>query len=189
MKCLNCGAESPGKFCEYCGSEMPQEKITCKCPKCGESKVVYERETVSTTNKYHTHENHFGNDRQSESVSQSIYRTVGICQNCGYTWDPDAAEPSPKRKVWLWVLGWIFIFPVPLTILMLRNQEMKPALKYGIIALAWIVFLAIGIFGNVETDTPQTGDSSYPSENSGFVTDDNADSFVKYTHAYEDLII
>ena len=27
MKCQFCGAETqPGKFCEYCGSELPQEK-------------------------------------------------------------------------------------------------------------------------------------------------------------------
>ena len=25
--------------------------------------------------------------------------------------------PPKKRRTWLWVLGWIFIFPVPLTIL------------------------------------------------------------------------
>ena len=28
MKCPSCGAEAKGKFCEYCGSEMPQEKPT-----------------------------------------------------------------------------------------------------------------------------------------------------------------
>lgn len=24
MKCPNCGAEGKGKFCEYCGCEMPR---------------------------------------------------------------------------------------------------------------------------------------------------------------------
>lgn len=53
-----------------------------------------------------------------------------------------------KRKTWLWVLGWIFIFPVPLTVLMLRKKDMKPAAKYGIIAAGWIVYLLIGLFGS-----------------------------------------
>ena len=67
MKCPNCGAEATGKFCEYCGSEMPQEKTTVnitnnyygdmaqqehtevgnyvgKCPKCGNSKITFKRE-------------------------------------------------------------------------------------------------------------------------------------------------
>lgn len=57
-------------------------------------------------------------------------------------------NPPKKRRTWLWVLGWIFIFPIPLTILMLRKKDMKPAIKYGIIAAAWIIYLAIGASGN-----------------------------------------
>ena len=52
-----------------------------------------------------------------------------------------------KRKTWLWVLGWLLIFPVPLTILMLRKKDMKPAVKYGIIAAGWIVYFLIGMIG------------------------------------------
>ena len=33
---------------------------------------------------------------------------------------------------------------------------MKPVVKYGIIAVAWVLFLVIGIAGNSETDVPQT---------------------------------
>lgn len=57
-----------------------------------------------------------------------------------------AAAPQPagnKNTVW-WVLGWIFIFPVLLTILILRSKTLKPVLKVLIIALAWIVYIAIG---------------------------------------------
>lgn len=57
-------------------------------------------------------------------------------------------NPPKKRKTWVWVLGWLFIFPIPLTILMLRKKDMKPAIKYGIIAAAWIIYLAIGASGN-----------------------------------------
>ena len=28
MKCPNCNAEVTGRFCSYCGSEMPKEKET-----------------------------------------------------------------------------------------------------------------------------------------------------------------
>ena len=179
MKCSNCGAEAPGKFCEYCGSEMPQEKATVhitnhyygsteapqhpadptlgKCPRCGQNKLLFNREKVTTgTNP----------PRTRGSVSQAAYQTVGICQTCGYTWHPNVRTGNtatdmhrPKRRTWLWVLGWIFMFPVPLTILLVRNKTMKPGLKYTLIALAWIVYLLIGI-GNQEpqqeipVDTP-----------------------------------
>lgn len=80
------------------------------------------------------------------------------CEYCGSSFIVDGASaaapaptPSPaaapqptgkKNTVW-WVLGWIFIFPVPLTILILRNKTLKPVLKVLIIALAWIVYIAI----------------------------------------------
>ena len=179
MKCQNCGAEAQGKFCEYCGSEMPQEKSTVnitnnyyngsvpqehaetdnnigKCPKCGNSKINFKRERVATTTQSRSRKNFIDSGRQGKSVSQSAYRTVGVCQNCGYTWNPNANNNGTNKKTWLWVIGWICIFPLPLTILLLRKKDMKPAVKYGIIAIAWVMFFAIGMFGNSETDTPQT---------------------------------
>lgn len=85
-----------------------------------------------------------------------------MCKDCGYTWLPTGVgQQEPKKNnLWLWVLGWICIFPVPLTILMLRKKEMKSSLKYGIIAFAWIIYLIIGLSGNssdksenIHTDT------------------------------------
>ena len=61
--------------------------------------------------------------------------------------------PKKKRKTWLWVLGWICIFPLPLTILLLRKKDMKPVLKYGIIAAAWIIYLLIGFAGGSGDNT------------------------------------
>ena len=177
MKCENCGAETQGKFCEYCGSEMPLEKSTVnitnnyyggvapqeqtevdnnvgKCPKCGNSKITFKRERVGTATQSRSRKNYIGTGRQGQSVSQSAYRTVGVCQNCGYTWNPNATNKGSGKKTWLWVLGWICIFPLPLTILLLRKKDMKPAVKYGIIAAAWLLFLVIGLSGNSETEVP-----------------------------------
>lgn len=179
MRCPSCGAETQGKFCEYCGSEMPKEKSTVnitnnyyggaapqeqtevdknvgKCPKCGNSKITFKRERVGTATQSRSRKNYIGSGRQGQSVSQSAYRTVGVCQNCGYTWNPNATNTGSGKKTWLWVLGWICIFPLPLTILLLRKKDMKPAVKYGIIAVAWLLFFVIGMSGNSETDVPQT---------------------------------
>lgn len=119
MKCQNCGAETQGKFCEYCGSEMPQEKTV-----------------VNITNNYY---GGVAPQKQKETPTKAT-----------------------KKNTWLWVLGWIFVFPLPLTILLIRKKNMKPAIKYSIIAVAWIVFLIIGLTaGDKETDVPQTDVSSY----------------------------
>ena len=60
---------------------------------------------------------------------------------------PAPQEPPKKRKTWLWVLGWICIFPVPLTIIMLSKEDMSKKARYGIIAAGWILYLLIGLGG------------------------------------------
>ena len=147
MRCPNCGAEiGNSDKCEYCGSSISpemkkeQEMLNKKgCPKCGSTNIKFSRE------------NH--GEVKGKSSKKIVHRTVGVCNDCGYTWYMDENEPK-KRKTWLWVLGWIFIFPVPLTILLLRKKDMKPALKYGIIAAAWIVYLFIGLGGNSSNKKP-----------------------------------
>ena len=84
-----------------------------------------------------------------------------------------SAPPVPKKKkkiVW-WVLGWIFIFPIPLTILIARNPKLKTGAKIGIIVAAWIVYLLMGLAGNaiqdneqIYVDSPQT---SYSQQTTG----------------------
>lgn len=213
MKCPSCGAETQGKLCEYCGSEMPQEKSIVnitnnyysdsasqehteidnnvgKCPKCGNSKITFKRERVATATQSHSRKNYIGSGRQGKSVSQSAYRTVGVCQNCGYTWNPNATNKSSNKKTWLWVLGWIFIFPLPLTILMLRKKDMKPAVKYSVIAIAWVVFFAIGILGNSGTDAAQTdAPTSYTESLQGDQTTNNETSDTTNEEVSPDVIL
>lgn len=149
MKCPSCGAdiESNSKNCSYCGASITysmrreQEQINKEgCPKCGSSNISFNREKQGEV--------------KGKKGTAIVRRTVGVCKDCGHTWV--TAESAPKKnKIWLWVLGWIFIFPIPLTILMVRKKDMKPALKYGIIAVAWIFYLIIGKFGNTN-DTKST---------------------------------
>ena len=58
-------------------------------------------------------------------------------------------QPPKKKHTLLWVLGWIFIFPVPLTILMLRNKKLDNKLRYGVIAAGWTVYLIFALVGRV----------------------------------------
>ena len=161
MKCPNCGAETNGKFCEYCESELPKDKVNIGiCPKCGNSNIIFKRERVSTATKHSSSKNVFGTGRTGHSATQTSYRTIGLCQNCGHTWNPNAGSSGSKRKTWLWVLGWICIFPIPLTILLLRKKDMKPAVKYGVIAVAWLLFFVIGILGSTGETAPNNNSTS-----------------------------
>ena len=157
MRCPNCGAEiGTSDKCEYCGSTITsdmkkeQEILNKKgCPKCGSTNIKFTRENHGEVN--------------GKKTKKIVHKTVGVCNDCGYTWYLDVAEPK-KRKTWLWVLGWIFIFPVPLTILMLRKKDMKPAIKYGIIAAAWIIYLIIGFGRNSSNKKPSTSSAPVVAE-------------------------
>lgn len=144
MKCPNCGAETREPICEYCGSEVQQESKRAKCSKCGSTDIAFKRENQGEV--------------RGKKSKQIVHRTVGYCKDCGNTWY--VAEDAPKkRKTWLWVLGWICIFPLPLTILLLRNKKMKSVIKYTIIAVAWLIYLLIGLSGqstNKDSSLPET---------------------------------
>ena len=56
-------------------------------------------------------------------------------------------ERKKKNLVW-WVLGWICFFPVPLTILIWRNEEMDKKTKGILTAAVWIgVLIVTALFG------------------------------------------
>ncbi len=48
-----------------------------------------------------------------------------------------------KGKLVLWILGWIFCFPIPVTILVGRQGLWDKKLRFGIIAGAWVIYLTL----------------------------------------------
>ena len=124
-KCNNCGTVfDDGNFCPKCGVKAGTKAKIC--PRCG--------------TQYYS----------------------AACPDCGYThgsaqtfYVSEPAKPVPRRrKTFFWVLGWIFIFPIPLTILMVKNQKLNKWVKIGIIAAAWIVYFLIA-FSEVLNGSPQ----------------------------------
>ena len=54
-------------------------------------------------------------------------------------------EQPKKRHTVLLVWGWIFIFPLPLTLIISKNKTLSGWVKVLIIAAAWIVYIVIGV--------------------------------------------
>lgn len=137
--CSSCGANDFSNRCDNCGTVFEDGNY---CPKCGvkagkESKVCPDCGTVYYTAVCPECGRKDGT-RRSANAEYTIYTPVQKAD----------ARPEAKRRTWLWALGWIFIFPVPLTILMARNRKLNKWVKAGIIAAAWIVYLAIGFSGS-----------------------------------------
>ena len=135
--CKKCGANlhidagCKSAFCEYCGAQIliDDEVQHMQIDNAESAGYAFEK----------------GRQRaQSEAQAQRYY-----------TAQPQPAPKKNKKIVW-WVLGWIFIFPIPLTILIARNQKLKTGAKIGIIAATWTVYLLMGLAGKAIQDNDQT---------------------------------
>ena len=125
--CPSCGAKlevDPSRsqaFCMYCGARLH---------------IDDEVQRVEHSISYSNAEDagyQFEKGRQ-----RAMYEAASQPQ-----WQVQQPAPQPKKKtsIVVWFLGWLFIFPLPLTVLLLRKKDMKPVLKYVIIALAWILYI------------------------------------------------
>ena len=127
-KCPNCGAamnydaDSKSVSCEFCGSSLIVDDETHQLKIDNAEELGYQ----------------FEKGRQRAQAESTEYNTS----------DQNNQPPVPKRrKTWLWVLGWIFIFPVPLMLILFKKKNMNKLLKIGIIIAAWIVYGLIAIVG------------------------------------------
>lgn len=149
MICPNCGASL----------QIDADKKAPSCNYCGSS--LFQNNGVQNLQ--------YGNPQGISYQVPNDRQSINIATN----------QHPKKNRIWLWVLGWIFIFPVPLTILLLRNKALDKKIQYGGIAAAWVVFLLIGCVGGsnrgnsdhnttvptndrsivIEDDTNETSDS------------------------------
>ena len=90
----------------------------------------------------------------SKRGTKRSIQTVAVCGDCGNTWYP-SGDRKP-RKTWAWVLGWIFIFPLPLTLILVKRKDLKPPLRWGLIAAGWIVYLLLCFAGRPESEAKRT---------------------------------
>ena len=137
MTCPHCGAhlqvnaELRQAWCAHCGASLLIDDEVQHVRYDNAEEVGYKFEK--------------GRQRAQAEVNQSYNTVVNT-----------SPAPKKKRRTWLWVLGWIFIFPLPLTILLLRKKDMKSVLKYGIIAVAWILYFVIALAGRSDNNMPVT---------------------------------
>ena len=142
MVCPNCGASLQ--------VDADQKNLTCSY--CGNG--LYVDDEV----KHVQYDNAEETGYQFEKGRQRAQAEATRVQQ--QTFNMNFGKPPKKRNTWLWVLGWIFIFPVPLTILMLRNQKLSKPVKIGIIVAAWIVYLIIGLAGGGSGDNKDSSNAN-----------------------------
>ena len=107
--CPKCGAnlrvdaDMQSAFCEYCGAELliDDEVQHLQIDNAESAGYAFEK----------------GRQRAQQEAQMPMEYSAPL------------APKKNKKMVW-WVLGWIFIFPIPLTIIISRNQKLKTGVYY-----------------------------------------------------------
>ena len=169
--------------CPHCGAHLKVDssKRQVYCEHCGAALLVDDEVQHIQYDNAEEAGYKFEKGRQRAQAEASRAKNSAV-------YSGGKPTPQKKRRTWLWVLGWIFIFPLPLTILLLRKKNMKAVIKYPIIAVAWLLYLLFVFAGqssneskpaNSTTTTPvaQSSDATSsapnnaPEENSQVDTD------------------
>ncbi len=122
--------------CTYCGalSKVDPDKKPYICEHCGAELSMDDTPFQDRRNAY--------------ELGMTTEEALGI------------STPQKKRRTALWVLGWIFIFPLPLTILLLKKENIHSAVRYGLVVLAWVLYLSIAFFGRGNASDTRSSDPS-----------------------------
>lgn len=76
---------------------------------------------------------------------------------------PQYQQPvKKKRHTFWWVMGWIFIYPLPLTIIVCRSKRILFLFKVIIIAAAWLMYPVL-VLGLASYDSTSYGSFAFVS--------------------------
>lgn len=128
--CPHCGAplkvdESINQvICEYCGMTTLIEHDKAQPAEVDSEQAGYDFEK--------------GRQRAQAELARQTYQPR-------QTYTP--VQPKKRHTFW-WVMGWIFIFPIPATILIVRSKKLHWILKVVLVLVLWGLYFAIAMTGS-----------------------------------------
>lgn len=144
-------------ICPSCGATLTidQENKAAYCTYCG-NRLIVDDEIQRTRLDDAEQTGYLFERGRQRAIAEAATREVSYASA---TPEPAPSSPAPKvatpdatlrslerkpRKTWLWVLGWLLFFPLPLAILVMRHFEKDPdAVEIDVIyvlrALAWVL--------------------------------------------------
>lgn len=137
------------KICEFCRTE--NEDNATICTSCAGNSFLYKCNNCGNAFKDGLYCSRCGTKAGQKARKCPYCKTeyfTEACPKCGYL--PGKTKTIIEREVLVqkrhtawWVLGWIFMPSVPITILLARSKKLKPWLKGILIAAVWIVYLLL----------------------------------------------
>lgn len=132
--------------CPQCGGKLEISGNTkqAKCPFCNsvvmiDDEVNHIRFDNSEQAGYDFEQGRI-KAQQDQAMQQAEY-------NQAYFRAQQEAERKSKNLKW-WVLGWIFFFPIPLTILIVRTKKLKTLVKTILVAALWLAVILFLVYAS-----------------------------------------
>ena len=141
--------------CPNCGSRLSLNRSTgeCECNSCGGIFMLDdEKQHVSFDDMDDAgYEFEMGRQRAREEIGETSSASASSRSTPYRPYTPSSRSrsvPAKKSKysIWLWVFGWLLFFPIPLTILLNRNNTLDRKTKRTIILIAWVIYLILMVF-------------------------------------------
>lgn len=157
-KCNNCGTVFEGSVCPDCRVRANTEAAVCpdcgrkyyasSCPHCGYSPVK-ERQRIRENERAIVEA-----QRRAAAAAQQASASARQAAAASARQAAAAQQAAPKRHTFLWVLGWLFIFPLPLTILLMRKKSgwFLTILKLALLLVVWVIYFCAAVSGQSGTD-------------------------------------
>lgn len=137
--------------CPHCGGtlEAPEGTKQTKCPFCETSILIDDEiQHVRFDNSEQA-----GYDFEKGRIRAQQDRAVQQAEyNQAYIRAQQEAERKKENRKW-WIIGWIFFFPIPLTVLIAKSKKLKPAVKIAVIAALWVAIFILGMISNKNNQT------------------------------------
>lgn len=153
LKCPNCGAYLTREYdiarCAYCGGvfETDESETEDDWPEPdpeAENRRQYDLGYQQARAEYERQR-----EQDERALEEKVRKIVREQPRTVYVERPAPSQPRAaeereghKHLFW-WVMGWIFLFPVPLTILIARSRNIPKWLKALLIAGLWLAFVKI----------------------------------------------
>ena len=90
-------------------------------------------------------------EKKIKQEGGSFYKTISLCHSCGYSWNQ---EDENIKKIIMWGIGFVCFFPIPVMILLKRNEKFKPELKKSLVVMSWLIYFVL--IGWIFSTTYQT---------------------------------
>ncbi|MBQ6488054.1 MAG: hypothetical protein IJI75_02385 [Solobacterium sp.] len=166
--------------CERCGGvlRVDQEKGEAVCPYCGAKYVIHKPKDVINHNTYNV--NHEKNtvyvqhgkkglfqsatdliDRQLEREQNARIRAAELSlEQQKLDMIKEEKKKEARKSLWkkiAYFFGWIYCFPIPLTLIILKKDTLDKKKKSIIIGAGWAAYLLILLFAGMSgSDTEKT---------------------------------